>query len=312
MRSNPGTVIERPYGVPACVSDRATMSISRRSILAAGFGLAAVPRKLLSKPSLAGCKIGVTDWNLKQTGKIEAVALAKSLGFEGVQVSLGRKPVDGRLALDDPDLEKAYLRAARQQRIALDGTCLDILHVNFLKSDKLGPKWVAAGIPITQRLKAKVMLLPFFGPGALTTEAERNYVGDVLKELAPEAVRAGVLLGLEDTISAEDNVRIMERAQSPAVRVYYDVGNSTKNGFDVVKEIRWLGRERICQIHLKDKTYIGEGPIDFLAVMKAIADIQYTGFANLETASPSGSVEADMRRNLHAVREFMKDAQQSV
>ena len=54
-----------------------------------------------------------------------------------------------------------------------------------------------------------------------------DYVGDALKELAPEAVKAGVLLGLENTISAEDNVRIMERSGSPAVQAYYDVGNST-------------------------------------------------------------------------------------
>lgn len=287
------------------------MTLSRRSFLAASAVLVAPPVELLCKADLSGCRIGVTDWNLKQTGKIEAVALAKSLGFAGVQVSLGRKPVEGRLPLDDAVVQSAYLRAAKQQNIALAGTCLDILHVNFLKSDKLAQKWVAAGIPITKQLKAKVMLLPFFGNGALTTEAERNYVADVLKELAPEAANTGVTLGLEDTISAEDNVRIMDRSQSPAVRVYYDVGNSTKNGFDVIGEIRWLGRDRICQIHLKDKTYIGAGPIDFLAVMKAIAAIKYHGFVNLETSSPSGSIEADMRRNLHAVQAFMKEAQES-
>jgi L-ribulose-5-phosphate 3-epimerase len=285
----------------------APIILSRRSLLAAGAAIAA-RGALLARGDLTGCKIGVTDWNLKLTGKIEAVALAKSLGFAGVQVSLGRNPIDGRLPLDDGGVQGVYLQAAKQQKIALAGTCLDILHVNFLKKDQLGPKWVAAGIPITRQLNAKVMLLPFFGNGALTTVTEKNYVADIQKELAPEAVRANVLLGLENTISAEDNVRIMERAQSSAVRVYYDVGNSTKNGFDVVKEIGWLGRDRICQIHLKDKIYIGDGPIDFLAVMKSIAAIKYQGFANLETSSPSGSVEVDMRRNLEAVRKFMEEA----
>src|SRR5262249_2552730 len=127
--------------------------------------------------------------------------------------------------------------------------------------------------------------------------------GDVLKELCPEAEKAGVVLGLEDTNSAEDNVRIMERAGSPALKTYYDVGNSTEGGFDVVKEIRWLGGERICQIHLKDNPhYLGEGKIDFPAVMQAIHDIHFAGFANLETDCPSKSVENDMARNLKFVR----------
>jgi L-ribulose-5-phosphate 3-epimerase len=226
-----------------------------------------------------------------------------------VQISLGRKPVTGKLPLDDGRIQEQYLSAAKSQNIPLDGTCLDILHVNYLKNDKLGQKWVVDGIPITKKLNAKVMLLPFFGKGALETQRDRDYVGDVLKEIAPEAQRQGVILGLEDTISAEDNVRIMERTKSPSVLVYYDVGNSTKNGFDVVKEIRWLGKARICQIHLKDKGYIGDGPIDFNAVIKAMIDIGFAGYANLETSSPSGSIEADMRRNLQAVRGFVSKAE---
>jgi L-ribulose-5-phosphate 3-epimerase len=128
----------------------------------------------------------------------------------------------------------------------------------------------------------------------------------VLKELGPEAEKAGIFLGLEDTISAENNVRIMDRARSKAVRVYYDVGNSTHGGFDVVKEIRWLGKDRICQMHLKDNPgYMGEGKIDFPAVMRAILDIKFEGFANLETSAPSRSVENDMTRNLAFVRKLV-------
>ena len=87
-----------------------------------------------------------------------------------------------------------------------------------------------------------MILLPFFGKWALQDRAEMDYVGDALREIAPAAEKAGVILGLEDTISARDNVRIMERSKSPAVLTYYDVGNSTQNGFNVVEEIRWLGR----------------------------------------------------------------------
>lgn len=277
--------------------------ISRRTVLAAALALPLSARK-------TSLRIGVTDWNLKQTGSLEAVGLAKRLGFDGVQVSLGRKPVDGRLALDDAAAQARYVEEARRVGIVLDGTCLDILHVNYLKNDKLGQKWVADGIRATRALKTRVMLLPFFGKGAMATREEMDYVGDVLRELGPEAEKAGVILGLEDTISAEDNVRIMDRARSKAVLVYYDVGNSTHNGFDVVKEIRWLGPKRICQFHLKDNpNYLGEGKIDFPAVLHAIRTTEYDGYANLETDCPSKSVEPDMKRNLAYVRRLMTEGQ---
>lgn len=276
------------------------MKISRRSFLAsASVALPAWARS-------GRLKIGVTDWNLRLTGKVEAVETAAQLRFDGVQVSLGRKPVDGKLPLDDGVVQQQYLTASKMHNIPIDGTCLDILHVNYLKNDKLGQKWVADSIPITRKLNARVILLPFFGKGALTTREEMDYVGDALREVAPEAERAGVILGLEDTISAEDNVRIMERTKSSAVLTYYDVGNSTEGGFDVVKEIRWLGKDRICQFHLKDNPhYLGEGKIDFPPVIKAIEDIRFRGFANLETASPSQSIDQDMTRNLLFVRRLL-------
>jgi L-ribulose-5-phosphate 3-epimerase len=248
-------------------------------------------------------RIGVTDWNLHLGANPEALPMAANLGFEGVQISFGRMLVDGRMPADNPEVIARYLALSRQYKIPIDGTCVDKLHDNGLKSDPLAPKWVLDSIRLTRALDTKVLLLPFFGRWALQTKQEMDYAGDALRDLAVEATRAGVILGLEDTISAEDNVRIMERSQSSSVLVYYDVGNSTVAGFDPVKEIRWLGKSRICQFHLKDNPhYLGEGSIQFLPIMRAIRDIQFSGYANLEADAPSKQLEADMRRNLAFIR----------
>ncbi len=250
--------------------------------------------------------IGVTDWNLKLGANPDAVPLAAKLGFEGVQMSFGRKLVDGKLPTDNPEVIARYLSLSKQNKIPIDGTCVDMLHVNGLKSDPLGPKWVLNSIRLTKDLGTQVLLLPFFGRWALETKDEMDHVGDALRDLGVEATKAGVILALEDTISAEDNVRIMERSQSPSVQVYYDVGNSTKAGFDPVKEIRWLGKDRICQFHLKDNPhYLGDGDIKFAPIMQAIRDIGFAGFANLETDAPSKDIEADMRKNLTYIRGVM-------
>lgn len=251
-------------------------------------------------------RIGVTDWNLNLGASPEAVPLAAKLGFDGVQMAFGRKLVDGKLPTDNPEVIARYLSLSKQCKIPIDGTCVDKLHDNGLKSDPLGPKWVLDSIRLTKDLHTKVLLLPFFGRWALESQEEMERVGDALRDLAPEATKAGVILGLENTISAEDNVRIMERSRSASVRVYYDVGNSTKAGFDPVKEIRWLGKDRICQFHLKDNPhYLGEGNIQFAPIMRAIRDILFSGYANLETDAPSRQLEADMRKNLTYIRDIM-------
>ena len=252
-------------------------------------------------------QIGVTDWNLKLGAKPEAVSKAAELGFKGVQVSFGRELTDGKMPVDRPEVIAQYLSLSQQRGVVIDGTCVDRLHDNGLKSDPLALKWVSDAIRLTRDLKVNVLLLPFFGRWAITSEPEMQHVGSALRELAPEAERAGVILGLEDTISAEDNVRIMDMSRSKNVLVYYDVGNSTKAGFDIVKEIRWLGKARICQFHFKDNPhFLGEGVIRFEPVVQAIRDIGWSGWANLETDARPDNLDADMQRNLSYIRQVVE------
>ena len=279
------------------------MNLTRRDFMqisAAGLVSAAIGGQSLIASAAKGVRfrLGVTDWNLRQTVKLESVALSKRLGFDGVQISIGRK-----MELADKALQQSFLAESKRVGQPLASLCLDILHVNGLKSDPLGQRWTAEAIPIAKAMGIKVILLPFFGKWALQTQAEMDFVGDALKEIAPAAEKAGVILGLEDTISARDNVRIMERSKSPAVLTYYDVGNSTQNGFDIIEEIRWLGRKHICEVHLKDNpSYLGQGKINFKAVVEALADIGFDKWANLETVAPSGSIDDDMKKNLGFIR----------
>ena len=282
--------------------------ISRRSFLATS--LAAPVAAPFLRAAAPRWKVGITDWNLRLSANPDAIPLAARLGFDGVQISCGRRLVDGKMPLDNPQTIARCIALSKEHHIPIDGTCADRLHENGLKSDPLAVGFVRDSIRLTQALGTQVLLLPFFGKWALETRAEMDYTADALRDLGPEAVKAKVILGLENTISAEDNVRIMERSRCPNVLVYYDVGNSTGAGFDVLKELRWLGAKRICQIHLKDNPgYLGEGKIAFAPIVKAMAEIGFAGYANLETdAKSAASLEADMHRNLGYVRGQMAAA----
>jgi len=98
-----------------------------------------------------------------------------------------------------------------------------------------------------------------------------------------------MLVGLESYLSAEDNLKVLERVGSPALRVYYDVGNSTDKGRDVLREIPLLGK-LICELHFKDANFrLGQGRIDFKKVRQALEKIDYSGWIHLESAVPNGA-----------------------
>jgi L-ribulose-5-phosphate 3-epimerase len=274
--------------------------LSRRVFLGASIAGA------LASARPKGLKIGVMDLVFNMAGKPESVALAKQLSLAAVQVTLGRS-ADGRtLPLEDSAVQATWRAASREDNIPLDSTYLDMLHIDCLKDNAKASMWVRQGIGITKNLNARVLMTVFFGKCQVLERAELDYAIGQFKELAAEAERAGIVIGFENTSSGEDNRYAVDKVNSKAFKVWYDVGNSTFNGYDVPKEIRMLGKDRICMFHFKDKGYLGDGKVNFPAILRAIDDIGFEGYANLETTSPSGNVEADTRRNLEYLRKLME------
>jgi sugar phosphate isomerase/epimerase len=268
-------------------------------------------------PGMYGAKklqvrIGSMAGSLPQGSPEEIFAAGKRVGIQGVEFNIGREPIDGNLPLFNPDTQKNYLDAAAKNGMAIAGVVLDVFHRHYLKNDPVAATFIDRGIQTARAMKANVLLLPFFGKAALTNREEMGYVADIVKEHAKTAEKERVVLGLEDTISAEDNAWMLDRIGSSAVKVYYDIGNSTNNGFDTPKEIRWLGGKRICQMHIKDRGYLGEsGRIDVVENLRAIRDAGFNGWLNFETSSPSKDKEADLRRNFEILKKAIATAEGS-
>jgi L-ribulose-5-phosphate 3-epimerase len=275
---------------------------SRRALLRNAVALAArVP------DGVRALRVGIMDVIFGFSSDPEAFAAAQRVGFDAIQVTLGKPRAEGRLLLADPALQRRILASSSQHNVAIASTYLDILHRDCLQSSEAAKTWIRQAIQITSKLRASIVELAFFFKCGLNNARDIDAVVDALRELAPEAQAAKVLLGFENTLSAEDNARILDRVGSPAVKVWYDIGNSTNMGhFDVPREIRFLGKDRIGQIHIKDKVYLGQGAVDVKGCLEAIFDIGYTGFCVLETAAPTGDRVADAAKNLQLLRAIEK------
>ncbi len=280
--------------------------LTRRDWLAAGAAGLALPAAAARKMNV---RFGAMQGSLAAKPSPEMLAVAKRVGLDGVEINIGRSAEGGKLPLEDAGLQQAYLKEAARLKLAIAGVVLDIIHVHALKNDPAAPGFIPRGIAVAKAMNAGVLLLPFFGKAALTSREEMGRAADLIKEHVKTAAQARVVMGLENTISAEDNAWMLDRVGSESLKVYYDVGNSTNNGFDAPKELRWLGGKRICQIHLKDKPYLGEGRVDLKECLRSIRDAGYQGFLNFETSAPSGDREADLRRNFDYTRKLLAEVQ---
>jgi sugar phosphate isomerase/epimerase len=232
--------------------------------------------------------IGACDWSIGMRGKTGAMALARQLGLDGAQISMGN--VESELHLRRPDVQRSYREAAEAAGVRVGGIALDVLNQVPYKSDPRTEQWVSDSIDVARAMNARVVLLAFFDRGDLRNDAEgQAEVIRRLKRVARKAEERGVILGIESWLSARDHLRIIDAVGSSSVQVYYDVANSTERGYDINAEIRELGRERICEFHAKENGFLlGQGKIDFAAVRKAVDDIGYSGWIQIEGAVPKG------------------------
>lgn len=276
-------------------------NLTRREMLSTLTVGAIALRVALIKAAAPGFKIGACDWTIGKRADPAALEVAKKIGLDGVMIDIGSLKND--LHLRRPEVQESYREAARQTGVAVSSIALGLLNDIPLKSDPRAEQWVADSVEVCKAMHLTVVLVPFFGNGDLKGDkAGTDAVVAALKRVAPKAEKAGVILGIESWLSADQHVEILQRVGSPAVQVYYDMGNSQEAGYDVCKEIRFLGK-RICEFHAKDyHDLYGKGTMNFPAVRKAMDDIGYRGWMQIEGVKSPLGVEESVRYDLNYLR----------
>ena len=212
--------------------------------------------------------------------------------------------------LRQESVQNQYLEAGQKYGVKIGGIAIGELNGVPYKSDDRTDQWVRDSIDVAVTMGCKVVLLAFFGKGDLKGDVQgtQNVIGK-LKKVAPIAEEKGIILGIESWLDAKEHMHIIKAVGSPNVQVYYDVANSNKMGYDIYEEIRWLGKEHICEFHAKENGFLlGQGRVDFKKFRKAIDDIDYSGWIQIEGAVPKDAkmLPSYLQNNAY-LRSILKD-----
>ena len=282
--------------------------MNRRTALKSGLLLAGTPfftaaDALLPARSSTRFSIGACDWSINATADVTAFDVAKQIGLDGVQVSLNSAAKTD--FLQRSEMQQAYLAASKRTGVQIGGLALGILNDIPYKSDPRAEVWVSDSIDVAKALGVKTVLLAFFSKNDLKNDpAGTKTVIERLRKVVPKAEKAGITFGIESWLSAPEHLAIIEAVGSPAVKVYYDVCNSTVRGYDIFREMLDLGTKHICEIHLKENGYLlGAGKIDLNRVRQTLDEIGYSGWLQMEGAVPDGQpMLASYQENNRVVR----------
>jgi hexulose-6-phosphate isomerase len=289
-------------------SQRRTFLKTTLAAAAASLPAVTAPRGLAaeSKPKLRkAVKFGMIKEGKSIQEKFE---LIKSLGFEGVELN-SPSNVDRQEALSARDATGIVIHGV-----------IDSIHWNVRLSDP-DPAVRAKGV---DALSKALDDAKFYGattvllvPGKVTDPEKENYdqvysrsQAEVRKVL-PQAEKLGVKIAIEvvwnDFITKpEQLVQYIDDFNNPMVGAYFDCSNMLKYGVSSADWIRALGK-RMLKFDFKgyshDKKWvpIGEGDENWPAVLQALADIGYNGWATAEVAGGGRKELQDVAERMNRV-----------
>ncbi|AEV99894.1 endonuclease [Niastella koreensis] len=255
-------------------------------------------------------KIAVVDLMILKRQKLSAFQLSKELGADGVEVDMGgmgdRETFDNKLA--DDTIRTLFLDKAKEYNLEIASLAMTGFYAQSFPERPTAVKAVGDCINTMKKMNVKIGFLPLGIQGDLTKFPEkRPAVVARLKEVGKLAEAAGVIIGIETSLSATDELKLLSDIGSPAIQIYFNFSNAITNGRDLYKEMEILG-SHMCQIHSSNHDSVwlqNDKTINMNQVKQTLDKIGYRGWLVIER-SRDASDPKNVKRNFGANVAYLK------
>lgn len=200
-------------------------------------------------------KIAACDWMLLKRQKIGSFKLMNELGGDGVEVDMGglgkRERFDNKLR--DPHFQELFRKEAATYNLEVPSIAMSAFYAQSFATRTNYLDLMQEAVEAATALGAKVIFLPLGVQCDLKKNPElRPVLIERLKIAGKIAKKAGIIIGIETALDATGDVELLKDINSSAIKIYFKFQNPLENGRDLYKELRILGRKRICMIHCTD------------------------------------------------------------
>lgn len=255
--------------------------------------------------------IAAVDLMMLKRQKIGAIPLASQVGVQGLELDmggLGNRPTFDNQLLND-SIRVQFMQQAKNFNISFCSLSMSGYYAqsfcgreNFLQS-------IEDCIRTMKLMNVKVGFLPMGVQCDLVKHPElMDAVVSRLQQVGKMAEEAGVVIGIETALDASAEKKLLKQVGSDAIKSYFNFSNPLKNGRDLCKELKILGRKNIIQIHctdddgvlLKDNTRL-----DMNKVKQTLDKMGWSGWLVLER-SRDAKEPNNVKKNFGSNAAYMK------
>lgn len=248
--------------------------------------LSLVPDTLMAQDRY---QVGVCDWMVLKRQKLGEFKLAAELDCDGLEMDMGglgrRDSFDNKMR--QPEMVVKFKDAAAMYNIKVGAVAMSGFYgQSFAK--KASWRWLVEDCINTMKtMGADVAFLPLGGCGNdWPTNAEvRAELVKRLHEAGEMARREGKVIGIDTPLDAKQNIALLKEINSEGIKIFYKFQTAVENNRNICKELKKLGRKRICAIHASNTDGVllrDDKAIDMPAVKRTLDKMKWSGWLYVE------------------------------
>lgn len=256
-------------------------------------------------------RIAVCDWMILKRQKIGSFKLANELGSDGVELDMGG--LGSRVLFDNKLRDTAFVALFKQEAGKYNQQISSIaMSAFYAQSFATRPNYIDLINDCINTMKVmgvKVAFLPLGVQSDLKKNTElRPELVRRLKIVGDMALKEGVVIGIETSLDAKSEVKLLKEISSPGIKIYFNFQNPLEGGRDIYKELKILGTKRICQIHCTDTddvTLPNNKRLDMNKIKKTLDKMGWEGWLVVERSRDKNE-PTNVRKNFTTNVSYLK------
>lgn len=260
-------------------------------------------------------QLAVCDWMILKRQKIGAFELARQIGSDGLEMDMGGlgKRVSFDNKLRDPHFQQLFRETASATGIQVPSVAMSAFYAQSFVARPNYIELVQDCLNTMQVMGAKVAFLPLGVQVDLNKNPElRPELIKRLKVVGKMARKAGVVIGIETSLNAREELKLLKEVNSKGIAIYFNFQNPLEGGRDLYEELKILGRKNICMIHCTDTdgvTLPNNTRLDMHRVKAVLDQMGWSGWLVVERSrnkDDARNVKGNFSENLNYLREIFQ------
>ena len=261
-------------------------------------------------------QVGVCDWMVLKRQKLGEFKLAHELGCDGLEMDmggLGNRPMfDNKMR--DPEMVKTFRHHADSFNIKVGAVAMSGFYGQSFAKKETWKELIADCLNTMELMDAQVAFLPLGGCGNNWTDSLplRREVVARLHKAGEMAKARGMVIGIDTPLNAADNIDLLREIQSDGIRIFYKFQTAIEHKTNIAKELKKLGRERICAIHASNTDGVllrNDKAINMKKIKTTLDKMNWSGWLFVERSRDVKDVR-NVKRNYGENVKYLKEIMQ--